>query len=83
MFASHAVVGGDRTSTLVSDIHYGYGLFIGRARGAPVIYHTGDNAGFKAISVWLPDNDLAVASLSNEESTDLENVISGILPKLL
>ena len=83
MFASHAVVGGDRTSTLVSDIHYGYGLFIGRARGAPVIYHTGDNAGFKAISVWLPDNDLAVASMSNEESTDLEGVISGILPKLL
>ena len=48
-----------------------------------VIYHTGDNAGFKATSVWLPDNDLAIASMSNEESTDLEGVISGILPKLL
>ena len=82
MFESHAVVGGDRTSTLVSDMHYGYGLFVGRARGAPVIYHTGDNAGFKAISVWLPENDLALAVLSNEESTDLESVVSRILQKL-
>ena len=82
MFESHAVVGGDRTSTLVSDMHYGYGLFVGRARGAPVIYHTGDNAGFKAISVWLPENDLALSVLSNEESTDLEPVVSRVLQKL-
>jgi len=83
MFVSHAVVGGDRTSTVTSDIHYGYGLFVGRARGAPVIYHTGDNAGFKAFSVWLPENDLALAVLSNEESTDLEPVVSRLLETLL
>ena len=83
MFESHAVVGGDRTSTFASDIHYGYGLFVGRARGAPVVYHTGDNSGFKAVSVWLPENDLALAALCNEESTDLEPVVSRVLQKLL
>src|SRR5438552_7783559 len=83
MFARQAPVGGARTSSLVSDIHYGYGVFIGRTQGRTIIFHTGDNSGFKAMSVWLPENDLAIASLSNEESTDLENVISGILPRLL
>jgi CubicO group peptidase (beta-lactamase class C family) len=83
MLTSHAVVGDARTSSLVSDIHYGYGVFIGRAQAVPVIYHTGDNFGFKAMSVWLPESDVAVAILSNEESTDLEGLISGILPSLL
>ena len=82
MFTGHVAVGAERTSSFVSDLHYGYGLFVGRARGAPVIYHTGDNAGFKGISVWLPENDLALAILSNEESTDLEPVVSRILQKL-
>jgi CubicO group peptidase (beta-lactamase class C family) len=83
MFNSHASVGLERTSSFVSDIHYGYGLFVGRAQGVPIIYHTGDNFGFKAMSVWLPENDLAVAILSNDESTDLEALISRILPSLL
>jgi CubicO group peptidase (beta-lactamase class C family) len=83
MFTSHASVGDDRTFSLISDIHYGYGVFIGRTQGVPVIYHTGDNAGFKAMSVWLPENDLTVAILSNEESTDLESVVSRVLRKLL
>ena len=82
MFNSHTSVGDDRTSTLVSDIHYGYGLFIGRTQGVPVIYHTGDNAGFKAMSVWLPESDLAVAILSNEESTDLEPLLSEVLQNI-
>jgi CubicO group peptidase (beta-lactamase class C family) len=67
----------------VSDIHYGYGLFIGRTQGRRIIVHTGNNDGFKALSLWLPENDLAVAILSNEESTDLEPVAARVLARLL
>jgi CubicO group peptidase (beta-lactamase class C family) len=79
MFAGQVAVGSDRTSSFVSDLHYGYGLLIGRTEGRPIVFHTGDNFGFKAMSVWLPENDLAVAVLSNEESTDPEPVVSRVL----
>jgi CubicO group peptidase (beta-lactamase class C family) len=82
MFAGKVAVGGERTSSFVSDLHYGYGLFTGWTDGRPIVFHTGDNFGFKAMSVWLPENDLAVAVLSNEESTDLEPVVSGLLQRL-
>jgi CubicO group peptidase (beta-lactamase class C family) len=83
MFARQAAVGAARTSSFVSEIHYGYGLFIGRTQGRPIIFHTGDNDGFKALSLWLPENDLAVAMLSNEESTDLEPVAARVMARLL
>jgi len=83
MFTSHVAVGAERTSSFVSDIHYGYGLLTGRTEGRPIVFHTGDNFGFKAMSVWLPENDLALAILSHEESTDLEPVVSRLLQKLL
>jgi CubicO group peptidase (beta-lactamase class C family) len=51
---------------------YGYGCFIGRdSGGRRVIYHTGDNAGFVAVNVWLPDDDVRLVVVSNEETTDL------------
>jgi CubicO group peptidase (beta-lactamase class C family) len=79
MFAGQVAVGGERTYSFASDIDYGYGLLTGRTEGRPIVFHTGDNFGFKAMSVWLPEDDLAVAILSNEESTDLEPVVSRVL----
>jgi CubicO group peptidase (beta-lactamase class C family) len=79
MFAGQVAVGGERTYRFASDIHYGYGLLTGRTEGRPIVFHTGDNFGFKAMSVWLAEDDLAVAILSNEESTDLEPVVSRVL----
>jgi CubicO group peptidase (beta-lactamase class C family) len=83
MLTGQVLVGAERTSSFVSDIHYGYGLLTGRSEGRPIVFHTGDNSGFKALSVWLPENDLAVAILSNEESSDLEPVASRTLAMLL
>src|SRR5712692_4233909 len=83
MFTIHVAVGVERTSSFVSDIHYGYGLLTGRTEGRPIVFHTGDNFGFKAMSVWPPENDLALAISSNEESTDFEPVVSRLLQKLL
>jgi hypothetical protein len=40
-----------------------------------VIYHTGDNAGFVAVNVWFPDDDVRLVVVSNEETTDLMAII--------
>jgi hypothetical protein len=41
----------------------------------PVVFHTGDNPGFKSISVWLPDHDASIAILTNDDTTDVERVL--------
>ena len=61
---------------LVRTEGYGYGCFIGRVSdGRRVFYHTGDNDGFVAINAWFPDDDVRLAVVSNEETTDLMPVI--------
>jgi hypothetical protein len=43
--------------------------------GRRVFYHTGDNDGFVAVNAWFPDDDVRLAVVSNEETTDLMAVI--------
>jgi hypothetical protein len=52
-------------------VHYGYGAYLGEIAGQPTVYHTGDNPGFRSISMWLPDRETAVVVLSNDLSTDV------------
>jgi hypothetical protein len=66
----------DAGDGLIRTEGYGYGCFIGRdSGGRRVIYHTGDNAGFVAVNVWYPDDDVRLAVVSNEETTDLIEII--------
>ena len=66
----------DAPDGLIRTEGYGYGCFIGRdSGGRRVIYHTGDNAGFVAVNVWFPDDDVRLAVVSNEETTDLMAII--------
>ena len=66
----------DAPDGLIRTEGYGYGWFIGRASGGRrVIYHTGDNPGSVAMNVWFPDDDVRLAALSNEETTDLMAII--------
>jgi CubicO group peptidase (beta-lactamase class C family) len=61
---------------LVRTEGYGYGCFIGRLPdGRRVFYHTGDNDGFVAINAWFPDDDVRLAVVSNEETTDLMGLV--------
>ena len=61
---------------LVRTEGYGYGCFIGRVSGGRrVLYHTGDNDGFVAVNAWFPDDDVRLAVVSNEETTDLLAII--------
>jgi CubicO group peptidase (beta-lactamase class C family) len=59
---------------------YGYGWYIGTAvHGRRFFYHTGDNPGFRSFNAWFPDDDVRLALLSNEGSTDLGPVVHTLI----
>jgi len=65
MFAPHVVATWSFPG--ISVIHYGYGWFITTIKGHKVAYHTGGNAGYVSVNVWLPDDDTIVVILANED----------------
>jgi CubicO group peptidase (beta-lactamase class C family) len=50
---------------------YGYGWYLGDVLGHRAVFHPGDNAGFEAINVLLPDDDARFIALTNDSSTDI------------
>jgi CubicO group peptidase (beta-lactamase class C family) len=67
MFAPHAVT--TRSFPEIPIIHYGYGWLIATLAGHKVAYHTGGNAGYVSINVWVPDDDILIVILANEDVT--------------
>ncbi|WP_051451308.1 serine hydrolase domain-containing protein [Actinospica robiniae] len=51
---------------------YGYGCVVGSLLGHSVRYHPGDNPGFRALQVRVPDLDFSVVILSNQDETDID-----------
>lgn len=49
-----------------SDSGYGYGWLIGDHDGAPVIWHGGGIHGFRTVAIWMPEEKIFVAVLSND-----------------
>jgi CubicO group peptidase (beta-lactamase class C family) len=58
----------------ITRTHYGYGWFIGRLDDRPVAFHSGDNAGFRAFTVWWPRDDAMVILLSNDHQFDVSRL---------
>ena len=81
MFTNHVLVRDQGASTVIRPEGYGYGWFLGRVDvpGHRALFHPGDNAGFVALNAWLPDDDIQLVVLSNEESTDLGPVVRAML----
>jgi len=57
---------------------YGYGWFINQQDSAKVVYHTGSNGGFRAITYLIPSQKYAVVIFSNRTDGDLENMVKEI-----
>ncbi len=55
-------------------VAYGYGCFVGTMHGRRAVYHPGDNRGFRAFGAWLPDDDLSVFVLTNDDQTNAEAI---------
>jgi CubicO group peptidase (beta-lactamase class C family) len=65
---------------LVVPTAYGYGTFLGTVAGRPAYFHAGDNPGYKSLLAWLPDDDLDLAVLVNDDGLPLEPAIHAALP---
>jgi len=80
MFTPHA--GTPDTFPGTTDLGYGYGWSINDLRGHRMVFHTGDNAGFSSINIWLPHDHAIVVLLSNDEC-NLRDISMGIMRELL
>jgi CubicO group peptidase (beta-lactamase class C family) len=58
---------------------YGYGWQIGTIAGHRAYFHTGDNSGYLAVNAWLPDEQITLAVLANDQATDIFQAVTDIL----
>ncbi|MDP9041904.1 MAG: beta-lactamase family protein [Bacteroidota bacterium] len=63
----------------VRGLWYGNGWFIYKTKGAPeIVYHTGFNGGFRAVTLMIPSIDYCISIFSNRGDIDLEELVSAI-----
>lgn len=55
---------------------YGYGMFLGGVAGSPARLSPGDNPGYQSLLAYLPDADLDVAVLCNDDACGVEAALS-------
>jgi CubicO group peptidase (beta-lactamase class C family) len=58
---------------------YGYGVFIGTIAGHTAYFHPGDNPGYVSFNAWLPDPDIIITVLSNDETTNIDQLVRHLL----
>jgi CubicO group peptidase (beta-lactamase class C family) len=58
---------------------YGYGWQIGTVADRRAYFHTGDNSGYLAVNAWLPDEQITLAVLANDQVTDIFQAVTDIL----
>ncbi|MBM7783928.1 serine hydrolase domain-containing protein [Tenggerimyces flavus] len=58
---------------------YGYGVAAGTLGGERAYFHPGDNPGFQSFRVWLPDTRRALVVLTNDDTTDRDPILRGLL----
>ncbi len=70
-----------RIATDIPDTGYGYGWFISSINGAPKIFHTGDNGGFKIYAGRCPQSEtlLLIFSTRDFEREETVEKVEGIL----
>jgi CubicO group peptidase (beta-lactamase class C family) len=57
---------------------YGYGTFLGRVRGHQARINPGDMPGYQTLLAYLPDQELDLAVLCNEEAPSLNAALSDL-----
>jgi CubicO group peptidase (beta-lactamase class C family) len=74
---AHAPMPAEETDTAddrLVDEGYGYGYVVGTLLGHRLRYHNGDNPGFRSLQVRLPELDVSMIALSNQDETSVEAV---------
>lgn len=57
----------------------GYGVFLGELAGHPARFHDGDNTGYQSLLVRLPEQDVGIVVLANDECADPYATVSGLV----
>jgi CubicO group peptidase (beta-lactamase class C family) len=79
MLTEHTAIPPDPERFTLPGVHYGYGCYVSSVDGKRLMYHTGNNSGYKAFNAWIPADRVAVAILSNEETTDLRPLAQALI----
>jgi CubicO group peptidase (beta-lactamase class C family) len=59
-------------------LHYGLGLFVGKYKGVPEVYHSGSTAGYRAFLTRFPDQGVSVAVLCNAGTANATQLARGV-----
>jgi CubicO group peptidase (beta-lactamase class C family) len=79
MLTPAAVPGSAGTRGTWSFTGYGYGWRIGAVAGRRAFFHTGDNPGYLSLNAWLPDEQITLAVLTNDQATDIFQAVNDML----
>jgi CubicO group peptidase (beta-lactamase class C family) len=79
IFTARIVPGSAGTRGNWSFTGYGYGWRIGAIAGRRAFFHTGDNPGYLAVNAWLPDEQLTLVVLTNDQATDIVQSVTDML----
>jgi hypothetical protein len=55
---------------------YGYGTFLGQLQGKEARINPGDNPGYQSLLAYVPDQDLDVAVLCNQDVPSVDAALS-------
>lgn len=81
MLTPHALTGSAGRREGWSFTGYGYGWQIGTMAGRRAYFHTGDNSGYVAVNAWLPDEQIALAIVANDQATDILQIAADLLER--
>jgi CubicO group peptidase (beta-lactamase class C family) len=79
MLTPHAPAGSAAAQDGWTFTGYGYGWQIGTAGGRRAYFHTGGNPGYLSLNAWLPDEQITLAVLTNDEATDISQAVTDML----
>jgi CubicO group peptidase (beta-lactamase class C family) len=79
MFTAHAAAG-QSLGTWGTEDAYGYGWYLHGPAPMALRYHAGHNAGFNSFSAWMPEKELSLVILTNDDSVDPQAIARVELP---
>jgi CubicO group peptidase (beta-lactamase class C family) len=79
MFTAHAAAG-QSLGSWAKDDTYGYGWYLSsNVSGMTMYYHSGHNSGFNSFNAWVPNANLSMSILTNDDSIDPQTIARTLL----
>jgi CubicO group peptidase (beta-lactamase class C family) len=69
---------GDDDGGPIAVTAYGYGTFLGQLKGREARINPGDNPGYQSLLAYLPDEELDVAILGNEDAPSVNDALDQV-----